>query len=184
MFATDGQPGGNGVTNRVSETAKNKTASALGQDFPVPIEKKVSTKSMDDLRKSAEKSGGFLLYHGGLPDDIGMEHIDLDRLGTQQNKKGRTYGGFYLTDESSKDWTEKYAQERNGNVHGFLIAPTCRTYEAQGNDIDRLSKDDRNGLAQEYDLVKGQDVLGRVQYVLLNKEVVLDLGLEKIRIAG
>ncbi len=145
---------------------------AVRLDDPIP--------NMDDLRKIAEEEGGVILYHGGLPDDITIEKIDLDRLGSQQNKKGRTYGGFYLTNESSRSWTETYAEGRNGNIHSFLIADSSRIIEIQDGNIDRLSQKQRKELAEKYDLVKGNDVLGRVQYVLLNKEVVKGLGLGKI----
>lgn len=163
------------------ETAIAKIRASLGLEHNSPEksnEQPVIT--MDELRKKAQEEGGMILYHGGLPDDTTIEKIDLDRFGSQQNKKGRTYGGFYLTDESSKGWTEKYAQERNGNIHGFLVADSSRTMEIQGRDIDRLSQEQREELAKEYDLIKGKDLLGRTQYVLLNKGVVNGLGVEKV----
>jgi hypothetical protein len=137
---------------------------------------------MEDVRKKAQEEGGIILYHGGLPDGITIEEIDLDKLGSQQNKKNRTYGGFYLTDESSKHWSERYASERNGNIHGFLIPDSSRIVEIEGSNIDRLSQEERRELAKHYDIIKGKDVLGRVQYVLLNKNIVSAIGIEKIDI--
>ncbi len=165
------------------QAAIAKIRASLGlEQSSLETDTEQTTMTMDDLRKKAQEEGGVILYHGGLPDDTTIEKIDLNRFGSQQNKRGRTYGGFYLTDEGSKGWTEKYAQERNGNIHGFLVADSSRTTEIQGRDIDRLSQEQREELAQEYDLVKGKDLLGRTQYVLLNKDVVNGLGVEKIEI--
>ena len=144
-------------------------------------ETKVEIVSIDDLRTKAELEGGMLLFHGGLPDDTQIGAIDLDRPGTQQNKKGRSYGGFYLTDDSSKNWTDQYARERNGNVHGFLLDPATRVLEITDRNIDRLSDEQRNIFAGTHDVVKGKDLLGRAQYVLLNKNVIKELGIEKIK---
>lgn len=159
--------------------AEIRTSLGLEQNLSEK-DNKQPTLSMNALRKKAQEEGGVILYHGGLPDDTTIEEIDLDRLGSQQNKRGRTYGGFYLTDESSKNWTERYASERNGNIHGFLITNSSRIVEIQDRDTDRLSQEQRTELAKDYDLIKGKDLLGRVQYVLLNKDVVNGLGIEKV----
>jgi len=146
------------------------------------IEIKSEPKTIDDLRKKAELEGGMLLFHGGLPDDTQIDAIDLDRPGTQQNKKGRSYGGFYLTDDSSKNWTDQYARERNGNVHGFLLDPATRVLEITDRNIDRLSAEQRTDFAAAYDILKGKDLLGRAQYVLLNKDIIKELGIEKLKL--
>ena len=127
-----------------------------------------------------EKLGGQILYHGGLSTETSIDNIDLDRLGAQQNKKGRTYGGFYLTDDTSKEWSEDYARTRNGNLHGFLIKPTARTIEIIDRDIDRLSAEARTNFARDYDVIKGKDLLKRTEYVLLNKEIVAQIGLDNL----
>lgn len=166
---------------RLEEQAKNSAPFLIDNNVRKEnTSRNIPVVSMEDLRKKAQKEGGVILYHGGLPDDTTIEEIDLDRLGSQQNKEGRTYGGFYLTDESSKNWTEKYANERNGNIHGFLIPDSNRVLEIQDSDIDRLSKEQRTELAKNYDLIKGKDLLGRAQYVLLNKDIVSGLGIEKV----
>lgn len=141
-----------------------------------------SLKTINDIKHRIEKDGGFLLYHGGLSEKLILEDIGLNRFGTQQNKKGRTYGGFYLTDESSKNWTNKYAMERNGNVHGFLIDPLARILETSDTNIDRLSQEQRDNYAKDYDLIKGKDLLGRIQYVLLNKDIIIDIGIDNISV--
>ena len=86
-----------------------------------------------------------------------------------------------MTDDSSKNWTDQYARERNGNVHGFLLDPATRVLEITDRNIDRLSDEQRNTFAGTHDVVKGKDLLGRAQYVLLNKNVIKELGIEKIK---
>lgn len=129
------------------------------------------TITMEELQRLATAQGGMVLYHGGLPDDCTMDTINLNHEGAQQNKHGRTYGGFYLTDETVQSWPAKYARERNGNLHGFLINPQARIFET-GKNIDRLSRAERKKLSENFDLIRGEDLLGRTQYVLLNKTVV------------
>ncbi|HRY36892.1 MAG TPA: hypothetical protein P5230_03395 [Candidatus Magasanikbacteria bacterium] len=150
-------------------------------EIPPTIDKKENTViSMTDLKNIATQTGETILYHGGLPDNISMDSIDLNKTDSKQNKKGKTYGGFYLSDETSKNWSEQYAKTGSNNVHGFLVDKGSRVLEITDRDIDRLSQEKRDELAKEYDLVKGKDLLGRTQFVLLNKDIIKGLGVEKI----
>lgn len=151
-----------------------------GSQSAIVQERAEAVHTMNHLKELVAKEGGMLLYHGGLPDDASLDAIDLQRLGTQQNKRGQTYGGFYLTDETSRSWSEDYARSRTGNMHGFWIAPSSRMLEVTGANIDRLSQQQRDEYAKEYDIIKGKDLLGRAQFVLLNKGVVKGLGKERI----
>jgi hypothetical protein len=117
-----------------------------------------------------------VLFHGGLPEGATLDAIDLNRNGEQQNKRGRSFGGFYLTDETSKAWSDDYAKKRNGVMHGFLISPAARIDDRSDQIIDRLSAEDRAKAAENFDVIKGKDTLGRMQYVLLNKDVVKGVG--------
>ena len=128
-----------------------------------------------DLKKLINENSGIILYHGGLSDSINLDEIDCDKLG-QQNKKGRTYGGFYLTDEVSRTWSEQFAMTRNGNIHSFLIKSSAKILFGGNRVIDRLSEEERKEYAKQYDLIQGKDILGRTQYFLLNKTVVIQIG--------
>lgn len=139
--------------------------------------------TIDAIEHIAASQGGFVLYHGGLEHDSTLDTIDLDRTGTQQNKPGRTYGGFYLTDNTSRPWAEEYARKRNGNLHGFLIDQNARIFRTEEN-IDRLSQEDRAIFATKYDLIQGKDLVGRIQYVLLNKNVVKKIAHSPTNIDG
>lgn len=163
-----------------------QNADALGQPTPnvAPIpqapEQPATPQAVQDLasvEEQAKRDGDLVLFHGGLPEGTGLDGIDLNRNGAQQNKRGRSFGGFYLADDSerSKAWAEDYAKKRNGNLTGFAISKDARIHETD-DVIDRLSAEDRAKLAEKYDLVKGRDSLGRTQYVLLNKDVVRGVG--------
>lgn len=160
-------------------------ASAVAEKFSMDAQVLVAPPAMasniEDLEARADTAGEIVLFHGGLAPDATIGDIDLDRSGTQQNKRGKTYGGFYLTDNSprSREWSLDYARNRNGILHGFRINKTARVLELTEN-IDRLSKEQRDDYAQTYDLIKGVDMLGRVQYVLLNKAVVREVEVDNL----
>lgn len=132
--------------------------------------------SLDALEAQAKADGDTVLYHGGLPEGTTLDGIDLNRNGTQQNKRGQSFGGFYLTDETSKSWSDKYAMERNGVMHGFAIDKNARIDDRGKEQIDRISAEDRAKAAETADIIKGRDLLGRTQYVILNKDVVKGVG--------
>lgn len=163
------------LAEELAHIARNR-----GEDSKSEQRKELASPSLDRLKAQAMEDGGLVLYHGGLPETASLEDIDLNRMGSQQNKRNRSYGGFYMSDESSLDWATGYAQERNGILHGFLIAPHARIGEITGRDIDRLSIEERAMLGRDYDLVRGKDLLGRSQYVLLNKDAVTDMGHDKL----
>lgn len=145
---------------------------------PPPVEDRAAT-SADTERTVAKLSGaerktesGETFYHGGLPKGATLDNVDLDRSGTQQNKNGRSYGGFYLTDASSKAWSEKYASRRSGVLHALRFKPGSSVFTTRAN-IDRLSADQRAALkAAGYAAIEGKDTLGRNQVVLLDKTAV------------
>ncbi len=145
------------------------------------FKEKLLYTNMIDIQRRASAGEGFVTYHGGLETNLTLNEIDLDRQGTQQNKPSRTYGGFYLTDETSREWTNQYARQRNGNVHAFLISSKAHVLIIEDNNIDRLSHDQRLDFSKMYDIIKGHDMMGRTQYVLLNKEVVTGIASENIQ---
>jgi 8-oxo-dGTP pyrophosphatase MutT (NUDIX family) len=122
---------------------------------------------------------GTMLYHGGLPETATLSDIDLNRLGSQQNKRGRDYGGFYLVDDSSLSWALNYAKTRNGVLHGFLLKPSARVLDLGDKVIDRLTAQERADHAKDYDIIKGKDLLKRAQYVLLNKDAIGGVAVDK-----
>lgn len=178
------------ITNRIEGLKNQPNNNSLNQKTPETTQRQNSMNNVLDLQNKipqtqplktktetggSDISEGLALYHGGLPEDASIEDVDLERLGTQQNKKGNTYGGFYLTDDSSRHWSESYARERGASLHSFDIHPQARILDAGERNTDRLSAEERQTLAQNHDLIKGKDALGRTQYTLLNKSVVTNM---------
>lgn len=146
----------------IRQTAKRKKQ---GESFQAPTFEEFTDTSLDIAKEPID------LFHGGLPEDATLDQIDLDRAGSQQNKRNRSYGGFYLTDGSSREWSDKYAKQRGAAVHRVRLKAGSRIRSTQEN-IDRLSERQRAELAKKYDAVRGVDTLGRAQWVLLNKNAV------------
>lgn len=131
----------------------------------------------DEYRPTPLKNNGDMeLFHGGLPAGTTIEGVDVNRSGDQQRKRRRSFGGFYLTDESSRDWSDQYAKARGGTMHGFKISKNARIGEISdmggSSNIDRISEEQRAHMAKSFDVIKGKDLLGRTQYLLLNRDVV------------
>lgn len=134
----------------------------------------------DEYRPAPIKNEGNVeLFHGGLPVGTTIEDIDVNRAGDQQNKRRRSFGGFYLTDSTSKSWSDQYARSRGGTNHAFKISPDARIGEISdmngSSNIDRISESQRAHMAKSFDVIKGKDLLGRTQYLLLNKDVVSEV---------
>lgn len=152
---------------------------SLQQPASEKPKEQISPKTLKELRAKSQKDGGIILYHGGLPKETTLGDIDLN-FRAKQNRRGKTYGGFYLTHKGL--FTESaiyrsYVQQRGGTMHGFLIKKSARIGELD-DVIDRLSQEQRNEYAKYFDILKGADVLGRPQYALLNKDVIEDFGYE------
>jgi hypothetical protein len=159
-----------------SAPTKSEDTSAPEAEAPKATEAPKANVPLADLETQAKADGDTVLYHGGLPDGTTLDDIDLNRNGSQQNKRGRSFGGFYLTDESSKSWSDDYAMKRNGVMHGFVVDKNARIDDRGSQQIDRLSAEDRAEAAKTADVIKGKDLLGRTQYVLLNKDVIKGVG--------
>jgi len=160
----------------VQDATSDAEGVAIPEELEVPNQDQPSNRDKveQELKEDPTlhiSSGPVDLFHGGLPHDATLDQVDLERAGSQQNKRNRSYGGFYLTDGSSRDWSEKYAKERGAAVHRIRLKTGSRVRYTQEN-IDRLNASQRAELAKKYDAVRGLDALGRSQWVLLNKDAV------------
>jgi hypothetical protein len=120
----------------------------------------------------ASASKPLSLYHGGLPTGTTIDDIDLDRQGSQQNKRGRDYGGFYANDEQNRAQAENYAAQRGGVLHQFDLKPDARIGDLGEKNIERLTKAQRDEYAKQFDVIKGKNTFGKTEHVLLNKDSV------------
>lgn len=113
-------------------------------------------------------------WHGGLPSDFNIDELDVMRLASKQQKKGRQYAGFYMYDETQKGGAETYSKQTGQGLHRFDISKSANILEL-GN-IERVSKDKLlEYQSQGVDILKGVDVRGRVEYILLNKDVIINV---------
>lgn len=123
------------------------------------------------------------LWHGGLEFDFNIDQLDVTRLAQKQQKKGRTYAGFYLYDETSKKGAESYSSQTGKGLHRFEVDKNSKILEL--NSIERVTRKQlREYKEQGYDLLKSKDVRGRVEYILLNKDIVKDVINEKEEISN
>jgi hypothetical protein len=146
-----------------STTEPAETGQPKGGDQSV--EAKVELKSTKDLK----------LYHGS-DQKLSLDNVDTDRLATKQNKKGRTYGGFYGT--TNVDEAKGYAGE-NGHVHEIKIKDGSKTLETD-RDVTRLSQEDRDAYRKQgVDVLIGKDPRGRTEHVILNKSAIESFSRQK-----
>jgi len=114
-----------------------------------------------------------VLYHGGLPHGTSLSDIDLFREATKQNGRhgGGGYAGFYLTE--SREVAERYNESSDdGGVFEVKVKSGAKVLD-YGRDITRIKKDDLKDYAKDYDLMRGRNILGKIEYILLDKACVV-----------
>lgn len=111
----------------------------------------------------------FNFWHGGLDSDFDFKDLDVLRLGSKQAKRGRDYAGFYMYDSFNQPGAFRYG---GGEAHGIKIADDAKIFNADFN-TERLSVDELTGYQnQGYDLIKGRNVFGEPEYILLNRDAI------------
>jgi hypothetical protein len=112
------------------------------------------------------KLGINKVYHKGSVSS--PEQIDPFRLAIKQNKKGRSYGGFYVGDL-------KHAQMYPGeNLLEISINPNAKVLLA--GMVDRMQISDlKNYANQGIDMIWGNDIRGEKQGLVLNKNAILSI---------
>jgi hypothetical protein len=111
-------------------------------------------------------------YHGGLPVNATLDDIDLLRLSSRQQKKGRDYAGFYMSpDINEGSWALKYNQQNpESGLHKISLPKESKVYEYSSS-IERIKKSELEDLMnQGYDYISGKNIFGQPEYVLLNKD--------------
>ena len=117
-------------------------------------------------------------YHGGLNEDFNINDLDVNRLAEKQQKKGRSYAGFYLYDEEGRSGAETYSDQTGKGLHRFDIREDANVLTL--NNIERVTQAQLEEYRQQgYDLIQGVDVRGRTEYILLNKDIVVNVVNEK-----
>ena len=121
-------------------------------------------------------------YHGGVDNKFNISDIDIYRKSEKQQNKNNSYVGFYMYDEDNYIDSIKYAIQQNNlentNNKGVIkisMNENLQVYTLPPFTITRLTKEQLEDLKnQGYDLVKGK-MLGKDEYVLLNKSKVISI---------
>lgn len=115
----------------------------------------------------------YTFYHGGLSENFDFSNLDVLRPAMRQQKRGRNYAGFYMYDQANKTNAFKYG---DGYAHGINLKSDAKV--AEYPDItDRLSQETlQEYIDKGYDVLKGKDVRGRTEYILLNKNAIQETG--------
>ena len=121
------------------------------------------------ISKTFPTESNFNFWHGGLDSDFNFADLNVLRLASKQAKRGKDYAGFYMYDSSNQPGAFGYGM---GEAHGIKIADNAKVFNANFN-TERLSVNElMNYQNQGYDLIKGQNVFGEPEYILLNKDAI------------
>jgi hypothetical protein len=125
---------------------------------------------------------GTRFLHGSSNPNLTLDAVEIIRSsGQRQAKRGRVYGGFYMT--SANDLKQALGYANMGGNKGFLydvvIRPGTMILRKDG-DITRLSPDDiKKWVDEGYGVVAGKSPLGQTEYVVIDKSVIQSLELRK-----
>lgn len=119
------------------------------------------------------------LVHGSSKPDLSIDTLQITgRTDAKQSKRGRSFGGFYLTSKADEAQATGYANMGDGTptLYDVRIKPDTKILEKTG-DIMRLDDNYINQLVNDgYGLIVGKDVRGRTEYVVLDKNAVESFG--------
>jgi len=144
------------------------------KEFILPDEYKEVAKSYDPLNQNTitQNTDDIVFYHGGLDKNATVADIDPLRLAQRQNKKGRSYAGFYMSpDLEEGSWALKYARENpNAGLHEIRLPSNAKGYKYEGS-MERIKQSVLKDLQKQgYDYIEGTNLFGQPEYVLLNTE--------------
>lgn len=155
---------------RLTKPYTNYFASkALSNAIDNSMRSSLNSVKANSVRKMFPTEDEFNFWHGGLDSDFDFKDLDVLRLGSKQAKKGRDYAGFYMYDSFNQPGAFRYG---GGEAHGIKIADNAKIFNADFN-TERLSVDELIGYQnQGYDLIKGRNVFGEPEYILLNRDAI------------
>lgn len=136
--------------------------------------KKEAVERSDGTTNTVEDTGMTML-HGSGNSNLKIDDIEIIRTsGQKQGKKGRTYGGFYGSNESDIEHSKNYASMMGGDstIYSVSIKPGTKVLNKIG-DITRLSDKYIKELTdQGYGVVTGKDPRGRTEHVVIDKNAI------------
>ena len=134
-----------------------------------------------------QKQQVITFYHGGAEPDFDITKLDVLRTSEKQQKRNTDYAGFYMYGEQSYQDAIKYAQQENSlkntstkGVVKITMPSDLKVYTVPPFSITRITKDQIRQLQQQgYDLIAGS-MIGRTEYVLLNKDKIITMEFQKL----
>jgi hypothetical protein len=113
-------------------------------------------------------------YHGGLPTDATLSDIDVFRLSSRQQKRGKDYAGFYMSpDINPNSFALQYHKSNEGSgLHKITLPIDSKVYEYPYS-MERIPQTELIDLFEKgYDYISGKNLFGNPEYILLNKNIV------------
>lgn len=138
---------------------------------------------------NGKKDNIIYFYHGGVESDFDISQLDVLRKSQKQQKKTTDYAGFYMYGEQNYEDAVLYAiQEnelKNTDTKGVVkisMPSDIKIYHVPPFTITRITKEQIEQLQQQgYDLIAGS-MLGKTEYVLLNKDKIIDMQFQSLDI--
>lgn len=126
-------------------------------------------------RTAPETAKGLVLIHGSGNDKLTLDDVQIFRTsGVKQQKRGRSYGGFYTLEKKDQAKAEKYAEMMDGTptLYDVRIKDGTKLYQTE-SDVTRLSPETVNELTSEgYGIIVGKDPRGHTEWVIIDKDCV------------
>lgn len=134
-----------------------------------------------------KKQETITFYHGGAEPDFDITKLDVLRSSQKQQNSSNSYAGFYMYGEQNHDDAIKYAQQENSlkntstkGVVKITMPSDLKVYTVPPFSITRITKDQIRQLQQQgYDLIAGS-MLGKTEYVLLNKDKIINMEFQTV----
>ena len=88
-----------------------------------------------NLLKVGRHADDIVFYHGGLDPKSTIDDIDPFKLAARQNKKGRDYAGFYMSDNVDEgSFALQYHRSKPGSgLHEVRLPSNSKAYEHTGS---------------------------------------------------
>jgi hypothetical protein len=112
-------------------------------------------------------------YHGGLPPNATLSDIDVFRLSSRQQKRGRNYAGFYMSPDIETDsFALNYHKSKEvSGLHKITLPIDSKAYEYPSS-VERITQEELKDLySKGYDYISGKNLFGNPEYILLNKDI-------------
>lgn len=121
-------------------------------------------------------------YHGGADSEFDISKLDVLRSSQKQQNGNSSYVGFYMYGEQNYEDAIKYAIQENEikntdkkGIVKITMPSDIKVYNVPPFTITRITQAKIQQLQEQgYDVIAG-NMLGKTEYVLLNKDKIIDM---------